>query len=60
MRSGRSRHALARKIGMPPGTLCSPPEKQALPVRISLIDYDATQYQEKEIHAIEECFPFRD
>ena len=60
MRSGRSRHALARKIGMPPGTLCSPPERKDQPVRISLIDYDATQFQEKEIHAIEECFPFRD
>jgi magnesium transporter len=50
----------ARKVGLPPGTLVQVEEKKAEKVRISLIDYDEAQLQEKEAATIEECFPFKD
>ena len=49
-----------RKVGLPPGTLVQVEEKKAEKVRISLIDYDEAQFQEKEAATIEECFPFKD
>ena len=50
----------ARKVGLPPGTLVQVEEKKAEKVRISLIDYDEAQFQEREAATIEECFPFKD
>jgi len=50
----------ARKVGLPPGTLVQVEEKKAEKVRISLIDYDEAQFQEKEAATIEECFTFKD
>ena len=49
-----------RKVGLPPGTLVQVEEKKAENVRISLIEYDEAQFQEKEAATIEECFPFKD
>jgi len=49
-----------RKVGLPPGTLVQVEEKKAEKVRISLIEYDEAQFQEKEAATIEECFPFKD
>jgi magnesium transporter len=48
------------KAGMPPGTLIHIGERKAEKVRISIFDYDATQFTEKEAAAIEECFQFKD
>ncbi len=50
----------SRKAGLPPGALVHIGEKKAEEVRISLIDYDEEHFQEREIKAIEECFPFKD
>ena len=50
----------ARKVGLPPGTLIQAEEKKAEKAKISLIDYDETQFQEKETATVEECFPFKD
>ena len=50
----------ARKVGLPPGTLVQVEEKKAEKARISIIDYDEAQFQEKEAATIEECFPFKD
>jgi len=50
----------ARKVGLPPGTLIQVEEKKAEKVKISLIDYDEAQFQEKEAATVEECFPFKD
>jgi magnesium transporter len=50
----------ARKLGLPPGTLVQVEEKKAEKAKISLIDYDEAQFQEKEAATIEECFPFKD
>jgi len=49
-----------KKIGLPPGTLVQIEEKKTEKAKISLIDYDEAQFQEKEATTIEECFPFKD
>jgi magnesium transporter len=49
-----------KKVGLPPGTLVQVEEKKAEKVKIYIIDYDETQFQEKEAEAVEECFPFKD
>ena len=51
---------LSKKAGAAPGTLVHIGERKAEETRITLIDYDDTQLQEKELKAIEECFPCRD
>ncbi|UCF06135.1 MAG: magnesium/cobalt transporter CorA [bacterium] len=49
-----------KKVGLPPGTIVYSGEKRVERVRITLIDYDETHFQEKEAGAIEECFPFKE
>ena len=51
---------MGKKIGLPPGTPVFVGDKKAEEVKISFIDYDETQFQEREIRNIEECFPFKD
>jgi magnesium transporter len=48
------------KIGLPPGTLVHIGEKKVEKTRITVLDYDAGQFQEKEVETVEECFPFKD
>ncbi|MDI6810704.1 MAG: magnesium/cobalt transporter CorA [archaeon] len=50
----------SKKIGLPPGALVHIGEKKAEKVKISIIDYDEVQFQEKEAKTVEECFPFKD
>ena len=50
----------ARKVGLPPGTLIQIEEKKVEKAKISLIDYDDAQFQEKEETTVEGCFPFKD
>ncbi len=50
----------SKKAGLPPGTLVHIGEKKTEKVRISIIDYDETNFEEKEIKTIEEGFPFKD
>jgi len=50
----------SKKVGLPPGTLVHIGEKKAEKVRISIVDYDEAQFQEKEAKTVEECFPFKD
>jgi magnesium transporter len=50
----------SEKVGLPPGTLVHIGERKAVKERITIIDYDETQFQEKELETIEESFPFRD
>jgi magnesium transporter len=50
----------SKKRGLAPGTLVHVGEKKTERVHFTIIDYDAANFQEKEIAAIEECFPFRD
>ena len=48
------------KTGLPPGTLIHIGERKTEKPRITIIDYDETQFKEKEAKKIEECFPFKD
>jgi magnesium transporter len=49
-----------KKIGLPPGTPVFVGEKKIEKAKITIIDYDEKQFQEKEAKTIEECFPFKD
>ena len=48
------------KSGLPPGSLVHIGERKVQTPKISIIDYDATKFQEEEIQAVEECFVFKD
>jgi magnesium transporter len=50
----------SRKAGLPPGTVVFIGEKKVEEIRITLIDYDENQYDEREIKNIEDCFPYKD
>jgi magnesium transporter len=50
----------SKKPGLPPGTLVHIGKERAEKSRITIIDYDQTNFQEKEIKSVEECFPFKD
>jgi magnesium transporter len=50
----------SKKAGLPPGTLVHIGEKKVGEPKITLIDYDEANFQEREVKAVEECFPFRD
>ncbi len=56
----RRRHKLSKKAGLPPATLHEEGKISPGPVRITVIDYDSTHYQEKVVEQVEECYPFRD
>ncbi len=49
----------SRKAGLPPGTLVHIGEKRLESIRITVIDYDEQNFQEKQVAKIEECFPFK-
>ena len=49
-----------KKSGLAPGTLLYTNEKRMEKAKITIIDYDEKQFQEKEVETVEECFPFRD
>lgn len=51
---------VSKKIGMMPGTLAYVGDKKHEEVKIDVIDYDASELQEKTVPAVEDCFPFKD
>lgn len=50
----------SKKTGLPPGSLVYIGKEWAEKARITIIDYDEMQYQEKKVKTIEECFPIKD
>ena len=58
MTSEESRRS--EKAGMSPGTLMHVGEKKIEKTRITVIDYDAAGFIEKEVASVEECFPFKE
>ena len=50
----------SKKVGLPPGALVYIGEKKTDKARITIIDYDEAQFQEKDVEQIEECFPLKD
>lgn len=49
----------SRKAGLPPGTLIHVGERKTEEVKITIMDYDDTQLQEKEAKTFDECFPYK-
>ena len=50
----------SKKAGLPPGTLVHIGEKKSETPKITIMDYDESSFQEKEIKTIEECLLFKD
>ena len=50
----------SRKAGLPPGSLIHIGDKKKEEVKITVIDYDECNFQEKIIAEIQECFTFKD
>jgi magnesium transporter len=50
----------SEKLGLSPGTLMHVGAKRTEKTRITVIDYDAAGFIEKEVASIEECFPFKE
>ncbi|KAF0145670.1 MAG: magnesium transporter [Nitrospirae bacterium] len=50
----------SRKAGLPPGSLIHIGDKKKEEVKITVIDYDEGNFQEKVIAEIQECFAFKD
>ena len=48
------------KAGMPPGTLVHTGERKLESVRITVMDFDENNFEEKQVLEVEECFPFKD
>jgi len=49
----------SKKAGQAPGTLIHIGERKAESVRITIIDYDEQDYQEKQVSSIAECVSFK-
>ena len=50
----------SHKIGLPPGTLVPADTKKTEKVKITVIDYDETNLEEKGPKHIKDCFPYKD
>jgi magnesium transporter len=48
----------SKKAGLPPGTLMHIGEKKTEKTRITVVDYDGQDFQEKELETVETCYPF--
>ena len=49
-----------KRAGASPGTLVHVGEKKTDDIRISLIDFDETRLEERELETIDEAFPLKD
>ncbi|GIV35128.1 MAG: cobalt/magnesium transport protein CorA [Chitinophagales bacterium] len=58
-KNGKKRPKI-RKTGLPPGSLVYIGEERSDPVRITLFNYTADSFIEKEVQSVEECLPYRD
>jgi magnesium transporter len=50
----------AKKAGLPPGTIVYVGEKKSVGVKIRIMNYTETSFEEKAVEDVEECFPFKD
>ena len=50
----------SKKAGLPPGTLIHIGEKKTEELKITVIDYEETHFEEREVKRVEECFVFKD
>jgi len=49
----------SEKAGLPPGTLVHTGKMKTETVRITVMDYDEQNFEEKEVSSVEQCFPFK-
>lgn len=54
------RSHLSKKSGLPPGTLVHIGKKRTNQVRVAIIDYTESSFDELESNSIEACFSFKD
>jgi magnesium transporter len=50
----------SKKSGLPPGTLIHVGEQKTTTAKITVIDYDESDFQEKQVSQIEECYPYKE
>jgi len=50
---------MARKIGLPPGSLVHVGEKKIEKVKVSVIDYDESCFSEKQLDSFDECISYK-
>ena len=48
------------KSGLPPGTLVHVGVKPDQPTKLTIMEYDGEQFEEREVASIGDCFPFLD
>ena len=48
------------EVGLPLGRLVRPEERKIEKTRIAVVNYDETQFQERQAKTVEECLPFKD
>jgi magnesium transporter len=58
-KNSRTTKIRSKKAGLPPGTLVHVGEKKAEAVRITYLDYDEQNIEEKQVPNIEACFQFK-
>ncbi len=51
---------VSKKAGLSPGSLVFVGDKKTEEVRLTVIDYDETSFETRELEKIEECIPFRE
>ena len=56
----RNRNKRSKKAGLPPGSLVHIGEKISGSARITILDYDEANFQEKQTDAVNECILFKD
>src|SRR4030066_458337 len=50
----------SKKAGLPPGTLVHIGERKTEKIKITIMDYNETQFQVRETETLEEFYPFKD
>jgi magnesium transporter len=50
----------SKKKGLPPGTLIHIGEKKADKTKITIFDYNSESFEEKQIHSVDKCVPYKD
>jgi magnesium transporter len=57
---GRRARKPSETAGLAPGTLVHVGEQRAERVKITVIEYDAAHFSEREVQTLDECFPLKD
>jgi len=50
----------SKKVGLPPGAIVHIGNKRDEKTKITIVDYNEEQFQEKEAKTVKECFPYKD